>query len=82
MLKKTKPLMMPWHCVVVFPLHKLRVDKISKEVVNNSCAAVYRPEYAEWPTRGISETAENLHPGEENSAMEGGGPEGWSSFLC
>lgn len=61
---------------------QVSVDQIMKEVGNNSCAAVYRPEYAEWPKREISETSEKLHAREVNSNMEGGGPEGWSSFCC
>lgn len=55
---------------------QVRVDRITKEVSNSSHAAVYRPEYAEWPKREISETTEELHPREVNSNVEGGGPEG------
>lgn len=60
---------------------QVSVDQIMKEVGNNSCAAVYRPEYAEWPKREISETSEKLHTREVNSKVEGGGLEAWSSFC-
>lgn len=52
-----------------------------KEVGNRSCVAVYRPEYAEWPKRDISKTAEKWLPREVKSDVVGGGPEGWNSFL-
>lgn len=61
---------------------QVRVDQVTKGVANDSCVAAYRPEYAEWPKRESSETSEKLHPREVNSEVEGGGPEGGSSFLC
>lgn len=53
-----------------------------KEISNDSSVAVYVAEYAEWLKREISETAEQLPPGEVKSDVEGGGLEGWRAFLC
>lgn len=59
---------------------QVRADRVMKGVGNDSWAALYRPGYAEWPRREISETWEKLQPREVS--VTGGGPGGWSPVLC